>query len=146
MPSDLGRKLTLQQQLASEGFVDANLSTLTKDSNMEKSIARFLVLVMFFAASGKCIYATTAPGTEERSAASSVVAPAVAAVTSPSSGPWTAANSNPVEAESADTAEGQATPTSGQASPRHHSHHVRNILIGVAAILALAVIFAVAAK
>jgi hypothetical protein len=112
---------------------------------MQKSIARFLVLVMCFAACGRSIYASTAPGTEERNAASSVVTPTVA-VTSLSSEPSTDANSASVDAESADTAEGQATPSSGQAPPRQHGHHIRNILIGVGAILALAVIFAAAAK
>jgi hypothetical protein len=39
---------------------------------------------------------------------------------------------------------GQAFP--GNSLSVHHSHHVRNIVIGVAAMCALAVIFAIAAK
>jgi hypothetical protein len=41
---------------------------------------------------------------------------------------------------------GQVTPSASQTPPHHHSHHVRNIVIGVVAMCALAVIFAVAAK
>lgn len=41
---------------------------------------------------------------------------------------------------------GQATPRSGQSQPQHHSHIVRNVVIGVAVMCALAVIFAGAAK
>lgn len=44
------------------------------------------------------------------------------------------------------TSYAQASPGNSQNPPKHHSHHVRNILIGVAAMCALAVVFAVAAK
>lgn len=49
------------------------------------------------------------------------------------------------EAKSVDPA-GQSSPANNQNPPQHHSHHVRNIVIGVAAMFALAVIFAAAAK
>lgn len=116
---------------------------------MKMSLVRSFVLAMCFATCGSSIYASTgsAPtkGTDEQGVASSVASTREAATSEPSASA-NVASSNTAEPSPEDRADGQASPTSGQQTSRRHSHHTRNILIGVGAILAFAVIFAIAAK
>ena len=113
---------------------------------MRRLTIRGFTLAMCLAVFCNSLHASTSSaamaGTEERSVAESVV-PTRDSTTSASS---KVADSRIFARSSEDYADGQASPVSGQQPLRRHSHRMRNILIGVGAILAFAVIAAVASK
>ncbi len=116
---------------------------------MNKFLTWLLILMLGFSACGKPIYASTAllsAETENRPDSVGSVITSLDGVSPALHEPVTVSSSPKTSDEAEGAPNGQASPSAGQNSPRHHSHHARNLLIGVGVMCALALIIAVAAK
>lgn len=116
---------------------------------MNKFLARLLILMLGFSAFGKPIYASTAllsAETENRPDSISSVVTSLDGASPTLHEPVMISSSPKPRGEAKGAPNGQASPSAGQNSPRHHSHHARNLLIGIGVMCALALIIAVAAK